>query len=68
MPERIVTVRTDDSSYIFFGEPLLDPSEGVLAIAFSDGTSRVFNWDKVIEFYHMTAEATEKFLEDYSRE
>ena len=51
---RATVVNTKDSYVIVSGEPILDTDEGVLIIAFSDGTSRTFNWSYVIDFYYMT--------------
>lgn len=51
---RATVVNTKDSYVIVSGEPILDTDEGVLIIAFSDGTSRTFNWNYVIDFYYMT--------------
>ncbi|BBC44175.1 hypothetical protein H3V53_29185 [Paraburkholderia bengalensis] len=49
------------------GEPILDTQEGVLIIAFEDGTSRTINWDFVLDFYYMTAEETERFRREGGR-
>lgn len=44
---------------IVAGEPILDTSDGVLIVAFDDGTSRVFNWDHVMDYYYMTPDEYE---------
>lgn len=44
-----------DRQIVLAGEPILDTTEGVLIIAFEDGTSRTFNWDHVIDYYYMTS-------------
>ena len=54
MGVRATVVNTKDSYVLLAGEPILDADEGVLIIAFKDGTSRTFNWDYVIDFYYMT--------------
>ncbi|QGJ90948.1 hypothetical protein SEA_BIANCATRI92_48 [Mycobacterium phage BiancaTri92] len=36
----------------------------MLIIAFDDGTSRTFNWDKVVDFYHMTEDEYQTFREE----
>jgi hypothetical protein len=51
---RATVVNTKDSYIIVSGEPILDTDDGVLIIAFHDGTSRVFNCDFVTDFYYMT--------------
>jgi hypothetical protein len=56
MGQRVTAINLEDSYIIVSGEPILDTKEGVLIIAFEDGTSRVFNWDYVIDFYYMTEE------------
>lgn len=47
-------VNLRDRRVLIGGEPILDTDEGVLIIAFPDGTSRTFNFDHVIDFYYMT--------------
>jgi hypothetical protein len=44
----------DGEQKLLGGEPILDTQEGVLIIAFEDGTSRTFNWDFVFDFYYLT--------------
>jgi hypothetical protein len=61
---RATVVNTKDSYIIVSGEPILDTDEGVLIIAFPDGTSRTFNWDYVIDFYYLTEEEYLSFLEE----
>lgn len=51
---RATVVNLKDSYIVVAGDPILDTEEGVLIIAFEDGTSRTFNWDHVIDFYYMT--------------
>ena len=63
---RATVVNTKDSYIIVSGEPILDTDEGVLIIAFPDGTSRTFNWDYVIDFYYLTEEEYLSFLEEES--
>ena len=53
---RGTAVNLFDRTILVGGEPILDTDEGVLIIAFNDGTSRTFNWDHVIDFYYMTEE------------
>ena len=62
MSKRATAVNTDTSYHIMAGEPILDTQEGVLIIAFDDGTSRVFNFDKVIDYYYMTEDEYDYFL------
>ena len=54
--KRGTVVNLRDSYIIVGGEPILDTQEGVLIIAFDDGTSRVFNFDHVIDYYYMSEE------------
>ncbi|ACE79973.1 hypothetical protein Pukovnik_47 [Mycobacterium phage Pukovnik] len=56
MALRATVVNLEDSMLIIAGEPVLDTQEGTLTLIHDDLTSRVFNWDKVIDFYHMTEE------------
>lgn len=63
MARRATAVNTDNKFEIIAGEPILDTQEGVLIVAFEDGTSRVFNWDKVTDYYYMTEDEYE-----YTRE
>jgi len=51
---RATAINLEDSYVVVCGEPLLDVKEGVLIIMFGDGTSRVFNWDYVVDYYYMT--------------
>ena len=53
LPERYIVVA---------GEPILDTDEGVLIIAFHDGTSRTFNWAHVIDYYYMTEDEFEHYF------
>jgi len=61
---RATVVNTKDSYIIVSGEPILDTDEGVLIIAFNDGTSRTFNWDYVIDYYYMTETEYMHLLEE----
>lgn len=64
MGQRATVVTLDDRMVVMAGEPILDTQEGVLILAFDDGTSRTFNWDKVVDFYHMNEEETQRWLEE----
>ncbi|AGR46462.1 hypothetical protein ODIN_47 [Mycobacterium phage Odin] len=64
MSQRAAMVNLEDRFVVIAGEPILDTQEGVLIVAFNDGTSRTFNWDYVIDFYYMTAEEYERFREE----
>ena len=64
MAKRATVVNTDTSYQVIAGEPILDTQEGVLILAFEDGTSRVFNWDKVTDYYYMTEGEYEYLLEE----
>lgn len=68
MHKSVVAVNTADGFYILAGEPILDTDEGVLIIAFDDGSARTFNWRYVIDFYPLTQaeiEALGDDMEDY---
>jgi hypothetical protein len=54
MGQRATVINLKSSYIIVTGEPILDTQEGVLIIAFHDGTSRTFNWNHVIDFYYMS--------------
>ena len=54
MSERATLINLEDRYVVVTGEPILDTEEGVLIIAFEDGTSRTFNWAHVIDFYYMS--------------
>lgn len=58
---RGTAVNLFDRTILVSGEPILDTDEGVLIIAFADGTSRIFNWEHVIDFYYMTEEEYEDY-------
>lgn len=60
MGQRSTAINLDayDAPVVVAGEPMLDTSEGTLIITHADGTSRVFNWDYVIDYYYMTEEET----------
>lgn len=63
MDRRATVITLDFDKVVILGEPILDTQEGVLIIAFHDGTSRTFNWDKVVDFYYMTEEETRRIQE-----
>lgn len=67
MAERATIINLVDRYVILSGEPILDTEEGVLIIAFHDGTSRTFNWDHVIDFYYMNESEYQNMFngEDY---
>ncbi|AGK86006.1 hypothetical protein SEA_KERBEROS_50 [Mycobacterium phage Kerberos] len=68
MSQRATIVNLANGRYqVLNGEPILDTQEGVLIIAFEDGTSRTINWDFVLDFYYMTAEETERFRREGGR-
>ncbi len=62
MGKRATVINMSDSYVVVSGEPILDTQEGVLIIAFEDGTSRVFNWDFVHDYYYMTADEFERMF------
>lgn len=64
MNKRATAVGLEFERIIVLGEPILDTHEGVLIIAFDDGTSRTFNWDKVTDYYYLTAEETARFVDE----
>ncbi|AVP41892.1 hypothetical protein SEA_JSQUARED_46 [Mycobacterium phage Jsquared] len=68
MSRRATAVNLEDRYHIVAGEPILDTQEGVLIIAFDDGTSRTFNWDKVVDYYYMTEEEYEHFRRERGAE
>lgn len=59
MSIRATVVNLVDRYVLVAGDPILDTQEGVLIIAFQDGTSRTFNWDHVIDYYHLTEDEFE---------
>jgi len=61
---RAVVINLTDRYIIVSGEPILDTQEGVLIIAFEDGTSRTFNWDHVMDYYYMSEAEYRHFLGD----
>lgn len=63
MGERATIINLKDSYIVVSGEPILDTHEGVLIIAFTDGTSRTFNWDYVIDYYHMSESEYQRLLD-----
>jgi hypothetical protein len=54
LSRRATVINLVDRYIVVTGEPILDTREGVLIVAFADGTSRVFNWEHVIDYYYMT--------------
>ena len=50
-------------SKVLYADPILDSSEGTLTMQFEDGTSRIYNWDYVVSYYHMTVEETRDWLQ-----
>lgn len=64
MGQRATVINLRDSYVIVGGEPILDTEEGVLIIAFDDGTSRTFNWQHVIDYYYMSEEEFDSMLRD----
>lgn len=55
MAERATAINlVDGRQMILSGEPILDTEEGVLIVAFEDGTSRTFNWLHILDYYYMT--------------
>lgn len=65
---RAAVINLKDRYILVGGEPILDTQEGVLILAFKDGTSRTFNWDHVIDYYYMTDEEYELYLADQEEE
>lgn len=61
---RATVVNLVDRYIVVSGEPILDTDEGVLIIAFNDGTSRTFNWDHVIDFYYMSDSEYENLIHE----
>lgn len=59
---RATVVNMKDSWVMLKGDPILDTDEGVLIIAFEDGTSRVFNWSHVVDYYAMTDDEYEELM------
>lgn len=59
---RATAIRIADRYIVLVGEPILDTDEGVLIVQFKDGTSRVFNWDKVSDFYYMLEDEYENWF------
>ena len=61
MAQRATVInKSTGESQVLMGEPMLDTDEGVLVIQFVDGTSRVFNWEYVTDFYYMTEDEFEQ--------
>lgn len=61
---RATAIRTAGRYVVLVGEPILDTDEGVLIVAFNDGTSRVFNWDKCEDYYYMTEDEYQSWFID----
>lgn len=61
---RATAIRTSGRYVVLVGEPILDTDEGVLIVAFKDGTSRVFNWDKCEDYYYMTEDEYQSWFID----
>ncbi|AZS08250.1 hypothetical protein PBI_IRONMAN_48 [Mycobacterium phage IronMan] len=64
MARRATVVNLEDTMMIIAGEPVLDTQEGTLTLIHDDLTSRVFNWDKVIDFYYMTEDEFTRLQEE----
>ena len=64
MSRRATVVNLKNRYVIVTGEPILDTNEGVLIISFEDGTSRVFNWDYVVDYYYMTEDEYQEALQE----
>ncbi|EHB47648.1 hypothetical protein MycrhDRAFT_5774 [Mycolicibacterium rhodesiae JS60] len=61
MGQRATLLTLDNGmQLVYAAEPILDKREGVLVLAFDDGSSRNYNWDKVLEFYHLSEEEYER--------
>lgn len=64
MAKRATLINLENSFVVVTGEPILDTREGVLIIAFEDGTSRTFNWDHVVDYYYMTESELDRLMGD----
>lgn len=62
MGQRATVINLTERYLIVSGEPILDTQEGVLIIAFDDGTSRVFNWEHVVDYYYMSEDEYEALM------
>ncbi|UQS94620.1 hypothetical protein SEA_RIFTER_51 [Mycobacterium Phage Rifter] len=62
MERRATAITTEYGMVTVVGEPVLDTQEGTLTIIFEDLTARIFNWDKVVDYYYMSAEETQQWL------
>jgi hypothetical protein len=67
MSFRATVINLIDRYLVVTGEPILDTEEGVLIVAFHDGTSRTFNWDHVIDFYYMSEDETQTLFGEMER-
>ncbi|ASZ72839.1 hypothetical protein SEA_DRAKE55_50 [Mycobacterium phage Drake55] len=64
MGQRATVINLEDNYRVIAGEPVLDTQEGTLTVIHDDLTARVFNWDKVVDFYHMTESEYEQMKEE----
>lgn len=64
MAKRATLINLENTFVVVTGEPILDTREGVLIIAFEDGTSRTFNWDHVVDYYYMTESELDRLMGD----
>ncbi|WRQ08650.1 hypothetical protein JDBV06_00095 [Mycobacterium phage miche] len=64
MVRRATVITTERGRTTLAGEPVLDTQEGTLTVIFEDLTARIFNWDKVVEYYYMSEEETQQWLEE----
>ncbi|AIK67764.1 hypothetical protein AVV38_gp55 [Mycobacterium phage Piro94] len=64
MGQRATVINLEDNYRVIAGEPVLDTQEGTLTVIHDDLTARVFNWDKVVDFYHMTEAEYEQMKEE----
>ena len=68
MSKRATAVNLSDRYTVTPGEPMLDTDEGVLVIQYDDGTSRIFNWAWVTDYYYMTESEYAGWLEQQEEE
>ncbi|AHB29943.1 hypothetical protein SEA_HEXAMO_50 [Mycobacterium phage Hexamo] len=62
MERRATAITTEHGMATVVGEPVLDTQEGTLTVIFEDLTARIFNWDKVVDYYYMSTEETQQWL------